>query len=276
MLKCAEDQCPSVLGDKTIQNEIRVSCNEKATLDEDFTHSLIMQSVRTDVINKIRYVTHSMWHHIIFRVTIMVYSHWLGPEPGQGPGPVLCRTFHIAQGPGRMVCMVLIRTFHTAPEQGQGRTPVFITGHIFRTWKMGTRPILQVLKRFQVFFPVPVQVQCERFLLKPYNPFFQVPVPVPVPVPDQASVNTPLLLCDHKMLFIECPWKKGPHYYCPPTKLRKCNVFSRVCPSVSQVCSQRGPHVAITHDALDLIIQGPPGPTPRHFQICLTWTRHLH
>ena len=55
---------------------------------------------------------------------------------------------------------------------------------------MGTRPILQVL--FQVFFPVPVQVQCERFLLKPYNPFSPVPVPVPVLVLDQASVNTPL------------------------------------------------------------------------------------
>ena len=49
--------------------------------------------------------------------------------------------------------------------------------------------------------PVPVQVQCERFLLKPYNPFFQVPVQcerfciipvlVPVLVLDQASVNTP-------------------------------------------------------------------------------------
>ena len=65
----------------------------------------------------------------------MVYSHWLGPEPGpgQGLGPVLCRTFHIAQEPGRMGGMVLIRTFHTAPEQGQGRTLVFITGHIFRT-----------------------------------------------------------------------------------------------------------------------------------------------
>ena len=65
----------------------------------------------------------------------MVYSHWLGPEPepGQGLRPVLCRTFHIAQGPGRMGCMVLIRTFHTAPEQVQGRTLVFITGHIFRT-----------------------------------------------------------------------------------------------------------------------------------------------
>ena len=44
---------------------------------------------------------------------VMVYSHWLGPE--LGPGPVLCRTFHIAQGPGKMDCMVLIRTFHTAP-----------------------------------------------------------------------------------------------------------------------------------------------------------------
>ena len=68
---------------------------------------------------------------------LMVYSHWLGPEPGQGlglgPGLVLCRTFHIAQGPGRIGCMVLIRTFHTAPEQGQGRTLAFITGHIFRT-----------------------------------------------------------------------------------------------------------------------------------------------
>ena len=29
----------------------------------------------------------------------MVYSHWLGLEPGPGQelGPVLCRTFHIAQ-----------------------------------------------------------------------------------------------------------------------------------------------------------------------------------
>ena len=57
---------------------------------------------------------------------------------------------------------------------------------------MGTRPNLQVLKMFLVFFPVPVQGQCEMFLLKPYNPFFPVQVPVQVLVPDQASVNTPL------------------------------------------------------------------------------------
>ena len=42
---------------------------------------------------------------------------------------------------------------------------------------MGTRSILQVLKMFPVFFPVPVQVHSERFLLKPYNPFLPGPGP---------------------------------------------------------------------------------------------------
>ena len=40
----------------------------------------------------------------------MVYSDWLSLDPGQGPGPE----------PGRMDCMVLRGTFHTAPEQEQG------------------------------------------------------------------------------------------------------------------------------------------------------------
>ena len=140
--------------------------------------------------------SHESTRAVSLVLKLMMYWHCLGlePGPGQEPGPVLCTTFHIAPGLGRMGCMVLIRTFHTAPEEGQGRTLVFITKNIFRTWEMGTRPILQVLKMFLVFFPVPVQVQCESFLLKPYNPFFLVPVPVLVPVPDQASVNTPSVL----------------------------------------------------------------------------------
>ena len=52
--------------------------------------------------------------------------------------------------------------------------------------------------------PCPCSGQCEWFLLKPYSPFFPVPVqceslciiqvlvPVQVPVPGQASANTPL------------------------------------------------------------------------------------
>ena len=50
--------------------------------------------------------------------TVMVYSHWLGKEPGQGQG----------LGPGRMGCIVLIRAFYTAPEQGQGRTQGAFSG----------------------------------------------------------------------------------------------------------------------------------------------------
>ena len=40
----------------------------------------------------------------------------------------------------------------------------------------------------------------------------------------------------------------------------ECNVFSHICLSV---CSRgKGFHVTITHDALDLNIQGPPSPAP--------------
>ena len=43
-------------------------------------------------------------------------------------------------------------------------------------------------------------------------------------------------------------------YFCPTLKLREGNVFSCVCPPF---CPQRGPHVTITHDALDLTVQAP-------------------
>ena len=44
----------------------------------------------------------------------MVYSDWLSPGLGQEPGP----------RHGQMGCMVICRTFHTAPEQEQGVTPI--------------------------------------------------------------------------------------------------------------------------------------------------------
>ena len=61
-----------------------------------------------------------------------MYSHWLSPGLTRGLGT----------GPGRMGCMVLRRTFHIAPEQGQGPEQ----GH----GRMGYVPIFQVLKLFQV------------------------------------------------------------------------------------------------------------------------------
>ena len=63
---------------------------------------------------------------------LIVYSHWLSLGPGQGAGPES----------GRMGCMILRRTFHIAPEQGQ--EPEQGQG------RMGYVPIFQVLKLFQV------------------------------------------------------------------------------------------------------------------------------
>ena len=42
--------------------------------------------------------------------------------------------------------------------------------------------------------PVPVQVQCERCYIKPYNPFIHVLVAVPVLVPETGSVIKPIVL----------------------------------------------------------------------------------
>ena len=66
-------------------------------------------------------------------VPLMVYSHWLSPGLGQGPGPK----------PGRMGCMVIRRTFHTAPEQGQGPEQKQGPGQV--QGKRGHIPIFQVL-----------------------------------------------------------------------------------------------------------------------------------
>ena len=48
--------------------------------------------------------------------------------------------------------------------------------------------------------------------------------------------------------------KTQSNYYRPPTKLREGNVFSRVCSGRSLVI--------VTHDALDITIQGAPPPPP--------------
>ena len=80
---------------------------------------------------------------------LMVYSHWLSPGLGWGSGPVS----------GRMGCMILRRTFHIAPDQGQGR--------------IGYVPIFQVLKLLQVV--------CLNDISMAFG--------CPVLVPDTASVN---------------------------------------------------------------------------------------
>ena len=71
-----------------------------------------------------------MWNtnaRVFIPALLMVYPHWLSPGPGLGSG--------------RMGYMVL-RTFYTAPEQGQGPEQ--------GQRRMGYIPIFQVLKLVQV------------------------------------------------------------------------------------------------------------------------------
>ena len=93
----------------------------------------------------------------------MVYSHWLCPRPRHGP----------------MGCMVLCRTLHIAPEQGQGR--------------MDYVPIFQVLKLFQVVYFNCISVAFRCPVLVPdtttVNGFCIISVSVPLP--DTVSVNKP-------------------------------------------------------------------------------------
>ena len=49
--------------------------------------------------------------------------------------------------------------------------------------------------------PVPVQVHCERFYIKPYNPFIHVSIPVSVLALETASVIKPSLWCPYGWLF---------------------------------------------------------------------------
>ena len=84
--------------------------------------------------------------------------------------------------------MVLRRTFHTTPEQGQGSEQ--------RQGRMGYVPILLVLKLFQVecFNDISMAFRCP--ILVPdtanVNDVCIMSVQLPTPVPETASVSTPL------------------------------------------------------------------------------------
>ena len=67
-----------------------------------------------------------------------------------------------------MPVMVLLHWLSLGPGQGPGSEP--------EQW---------------VSVAVPVQVQCERFYIKPHSLFVQVPASVPAPVPETASVIEP-------------------------------------------------------------------------------------
>ena len=107
-------------------------------------------------------------------VAILVYSHWLSLGLGHGLGH------------GQRGCMVLFRTFHTAPEQGQGpeqgqeRMDYVL---IFQVLVVVCFNCMSMAFRFPVLVPGTANVNGFWTIL--------ILVPVPVPVTNTASVITP-------------------------------------------------------------------------------------
>ena len=109
---------------------------------------------------------------------------------GQGLGPVLCRTFHIARDLEEWVVCFNKKLSHCTWTGTGKNTSIHHRAHFqdlkngYQTYSSGPENIPGVLL-------CPCSGAVWKVLIKTYNPFFQIPVPVPVLVPDQASVNTP-------------------------------------------------------------------------------------
>lgn len=54
MLKCAEDQCPHVLAEANIQEDIRHNCREKSQVSPEFVQTCVLEQAGTDIMNKVK------------------------------------------------------------------------------------------------------------------------------------------------------------------------------------------------------------------------------
>ena len=67
MLKCANDQCPTILSQTvikddesdpiTVEFDLRVSCKEKNQISHEFIQSTITEQAGADILNKVKYVS---------------------------------------------------------------------------------------------------------------------------------------------------------------------------------------------------------------------------
>lgn len=54
MMRCANEQCPTVLAEERVQTEIRKTCREKNQLAPDFIQTCVMEQAGTDIINRVK------------------------------------------------------------------------------------------------------------------------------------------------------------------------------------------------------------------------------
>ncbi|XP_075224401.1 capping protein regulator and myosin 1 linker 1 leucine rich repeat protein [Lycorma delicatula] len=69
MIKCAEEQCPTVFSEDRVQDEVRKMCREKSNLEHDFVQSCIVEQAGTNIMNKINELSLAVAAHVSDRTT---------------------------------------------------------------------------------------------------------------------------------------------------------------------------------------------------------------
>ncbi|XP_026273496.1 F-actin-uncapping protein LRRC16A isoform X3 [Frankliniella occidentalis] len=69
MMRCANEQCPTVLDEDRVQTEIRKTCREKNQLASDFVQTCVMEQAGTDIINRVNELNLAAAAHMSDRIT---------------------------------------------------------------------------------------------------------------------------------------------------------------------------------------------------------------
>ncbi|CAH0381742.1 unnamed protein product [Bemisia tabaci] len=69
MMRCAQEQCPTILGDEKVQNEIRKTCRDKSGIDPEYLRSIILEQSGTHIINRVNELSSTVAAHVSDRVT---------------------------------------------------------------------------------------------------------------------------------------------------------------------------------------------------------------
>ncbi|KAJ1529208.1 hypothetical protein ONE63_006012 [Megalurothrips usitatus] len=69
MMRCANEQCPTVLAEERVQSEIRKTCREKNQLASDFVQTCVMEQAGTDIVNRVNELNLAAAAHMSDRIT---------------------------------------------------------------------------------------------------------------------------------------------------------------------------------------------------------------
>ncbi|XP_039285032.1 F-actin-uncapping protein LRRC16A isoform X2 [Nilaparvata lugens] len=69
MVKCVEEQCPTVFGSERVQDDVRKMCQQKSRLEPEFVRTCILEQAGTNIMNKVNELSLAVASHVSDRLT---------------------------------------------------------------------------------------------------------------------------------------------------------------------------------------------------------------